>query len=286
MTNDYIFLGGQRIARRDASGNIFTYLADRLGSLRKMMEVASGGSSSTTAYDADFYPFGRENVFVSGTPIYKFTGKERDTESGNDYFGARYDSSTIGRFISPDPDNAGESDDDPQTWNAYSYVRNNPLNATDPDWLHCVVMPDGTYKDVGTDGQSCAEANSASQNNKPSSIVNGDETDQERIQDLAHQIAALTSARSLADLAQHGIGWAMTFEGGRGLLEIPGAINDALEAAQATKDRPELVRPSGRKMAQIIARLGIGHGNPEAAMKALSEVRSAAIARIIRESGS
>ena len=32
-----------------------------------------------------------------------FTGKERDTESGNDYFGARYYASTMGRFMSPDP---------------------------------------------------------------------------------------------------------------------------------------------------------------------------------------
>jgi len=32
-----------------------------------------------------------------------FTGKERDSESGNDYFGARYYSSAMGRFMSPDP---------------------------------------------------------------------------------------------------------------------------------------------------------------------------------------
>ena len=40
---------------------------------------------------------------------YKFTGKERDSESGLDNFGARYDSSSIGRFMSPDPENAGAS---------------------------------------------------------------------------------------------------------------------------------------------------------------------------------
>lgn len=38
---------------------------------------------------------------------YKFTGKERDSESGLDNFGARYDSSSMGRFMSPDPHNAG-----------------------------------------------------------------------------------------------------------------------------------------------------------------------------------
>ena len=32
-----------------------------------------------------------------------FTGKERDSESGNDYFGARYYAASMGRFMSPDP---------------------------------------------------------------------------------------------------------------------------------------------------------------------------------------
>jgi RHS repeat-associated protein len=60
------------------------------------------------------------------------TGKERDTESGNDYFGARYYASTMGRFLSPDPMNAGADESDPQSWNAYAYGGNNPLGAIDP----------------------------------------------------------------------------------------------------------------------------------------------------------
>ena len=52
---------------------------------------------------------------------YCFTGKERDTESGLDYFGARYYGSSMGRFMSSDD---GEDQDvqDPQSWNLYSYV--------------------------------------------------------------------------------------------------------------------------------------------------------------------
>jgi RHS repeat-associated protein len=64
---------------------------------------------------------------------HKFTGKQRDSESGLDNFGARFDSSNIGRFTSPDPGNAGASEDAPQSWNAYSYLENNPTNVTDPD---------------------------------------------------------------------------------------------------------------------------------------------------------
>jgi RHS repeat-associated protein len=62
-----------------------------------------------------------------------FTGKERDTESGNDYFGARYYASSMGRFMSPDP--MGGHLEDPQTLNRYVYVRNNPLSLTDPTGL-------------------------------------------------------------------------------------------------------------------------------------------------------
>jgi RHS repeat-associated protein len=60
-----------------------------------------------------------------------FTGKERDTESGNDYFDARYYSSAMGRFLSPDNPKFSEKSD-PQSWNLYSYVLNNPLSKTDP----------------------------------------------------------------------------------------------------------------------------------------------------------
>jgi len=81
----------------------------------------------------------------------KFTGKERDTESGLDYFLARYYSGAQGRFISPDEFAGGIVDPftgqqvgqpgplpyanivDPQTLNKYAYVRNNPLPYTDPD---------------------------------------------------------------------------------------------------------------------------------------------------------
>ena len=76
----------------------------------------------------------------------KFTGKERDSESGLDNFGARYDASSMGRFMTPDPlpwldwqrgnKEAREQFEDfianPQNFNMYSYVNNNPLNKTDP----------------------------------------------------------------------------------------------------------------------------------------------------------
>ena len=71
----------------------------------------------------------------AGTNYPFLTQKERDIETGLDYFLARYYSNLLGRFTSIDPDNAQgrENLNDPQGWNAYSYVGNNPLTRTDPD---------------------------------------------------------------------------------------------------------------------------------------------------------
>jgi RHS repeat-associated protein len=65
-----------------------------------------------------------------------FTGKERDAESGLDNFGARYDSSQFGRFMSPDPLLNSGRPSNPQTWNRYAYALNNPLNIIDPFGLY------------------------------------------------------------------------------------------------------------------------------------------------------
>lgn len=66
---------------------------------------------------------------------YLYTGKERDTESGLDYFGARYYGSSMGRWMSPDPSNLGVDIYMPQTWNRYNYAVNNPLTIKDANGL-------------------------------------------------------------------------------------------------------------------------------------------------------
>jgi RHS repeat-associated protein len=73
------------------------------------------------------------------------TGKERDSESGNDYFGERYYASTMGRFLSPDPVIiTPDRLKDPQQLNLYAYVANNPLRFIDPtgEILQCVGNAD------------------------------------------------------------------------------------------------------------------------------------------------
>lgn len=75
-------------------------------------------------------------------PNRKFTGKERDAETGLDYFGARYMSSAQGRFTSPDPLLNSGHPADPQSWNRYTYALNNPLKITDPTGLYNVDCGD------------------------------------------------------------------------------------------------------------------------------------------------
>jgi RHS repeat-associated protein len=65
----------------------------------------------------------------------KFTLKERDNETGLDYFGARHYGSTQGRFISADPFMGSGKSAIPQSWNRYTYCLNNPLLFVDPNGL-------------------------------------------------------------------------------------------------------------------------------------------------------
>ena len=94
--NEYIYFGGKRIARRDSAGNVLYYLADQLGTARSIAQVLAGQNAATLCYDADFYPYGGERTVVNICgQNYKFTGKERDSESGLDNFGARYHGSSL-----------------------------------------------------------------------------------------------------------------------------------------------------------------------------------------------
>lgn len=79
----------------------------------------------------------------------KFTGKERDSESGLDYFGARYYGSALGRFSSPDPEQASASLFNPQLWNGYSYSINNPLAYKDPDGRNPLLITAAVGAGVG-----------------------------------------------------------------------------------------------------------------------------------------
>ncbi len=125
---DYIYFGGRRLAMLDSSSAKF-YLGDQIGSARVIT-----WDNGTMCADSDFLPFGQElNYSNSCAQNYKFTGMERDAETGNDNFGARYYASNLGRFLSVDPVAlSSQKMADPQQLNMYSYVRDNPLKYIDP----------------------------------------------------------------------------------------------------------------------------------------------------------
>lgn len=103
----------------------YYYVKDHLGSVRMVIDEEGDISSAR-----DYYAYGdilREYV-IGNEEKYKFTEKERDSETGLDYFGARYFDSEVGRWTSVDP-----LADLYPGWSPYNYTANNPLNAIDPD---------------------------------------------------------------------------------------------------------------------------------------------------------
>ena len=128
-----IYAGSTHLAAYNNGTTYFTH-RDWLGTERVRSNI-SGAACDTISSG----PFG-DGQTISGscgdpTPMH-FTGKERDSESGLDNFGARYNSSSMGRFMSPDPIVVTKRRlTDPQRLNLYAYARNNPLRYTDPKGL-------------------------------------------------------------------------------------------------------------------------------------------------------
>jgi RHS repeat-associated protein len=125
------------------AGRLEWVVTDQLGTPRMIID-RTGSLSGVKRHD--YLPFGEEiGAGVGGRtagqgystgdgPRQKFTQKERDSETGLDYFFARYYAGTHGRFTSCDPVITGEEHIvNPQRWNAYSYVLNSPLGLVDPD---------------------------------------------------------------------------------------------------------------------------------------------------------
>jgi RHS repeat-associated protein len=133
-TAEYIFFGGKRIAMLPASGTPIYYVEDLLGTSRVITT-----NTGVVCYDADFYPYGGERPYTNSCPQnYKFEGKERDTETGNDDFGARYYSNRLGRWLSADWSNVPvpvpyANLTNPQTLNLYAMVADDPESFADLD---------------------------------------------------------------------------------------------------------------------------------------------------------
>jgi RHS repeat-associated protein len=135
INEEYVYFNGARIARVDRpSGAVHYYFSDQLSSASTITDPS--GNVQERYY---YYPYGGLVTSIgSDTNRYKFNGKERDTESNLDEFGARYYASTMGRFMTPDwaekPTAVPYAHyGNPQSLNLYSFVQNNPTTMGDPD---------------------------------------------------------------------------------------------------------------------------------------------------------
>jgi RHS repeat-associated protein len=139
-----VYAGDRHIATYFAGTTFFAH-SDWLGDQR--VNSAISGTVQNTCTNL---PFGDSlNCTGPANPL-DYTGKQRDSESGNDYFGARYYASSLGRFLSAD-DSGGDASpvpyaafDDPQSLNLYSYVLNNPLANVDRDGHLCDGLTEET----------------------------------------------------------------------------------------------------------------------------------------------
>jgi RHS repeat-associated protein len=142
LVSEYVFFNGKRVARRDADNTVKYYFADNLGSASV---ITNATGAMPPLEESDYYPYGGEIAITNGdSNHYKFTGKERDTESGLDNFGARFFTSNLGRFMTPDwaarPTAVPYAVfGDPQSLNLYTYVENAPVNRVDADGHYCVM---------------------------------------------------------------------------------------------------------------------------------------------------
>jgi RHS repeat-associated protein len=119
----YVYAGSQLIAEYTTSTTEFVH-GDHLGSTRLVTAM-----NQSIVDNLDYEPFGQTS---SSTITHKFTGKERDNESGLDNFGARYNASSMGRFMTPDSPSYSNHKN-PQSWNLYAYALNNPVTFRDAD---------------------------------------------------------------------------------------------------------------------------------------------------------
>ena len=133
LTATYVYAGGERLARV-AGGVVSYYLKDHLGSTRTLLS-----SAGTAAATYDYWPYG-EVLATGGTDAtpFKFTGHERDAESGLDFMQYRTYGPERLRFLQTDP--LGLKDPE---FSYYVYTGNNPVNRIDHYGLESTVVNGG-----------------------------------------------------------------------------------------------------------------------------------------------
>jgi RHS repeat-associated protein len=122
----YLSLNGHKFLEY-ANGTTCFFHADHLGTPRAQSNLSAAVVETWRAY-----PYGEQWQQSGGAgATHRYTGKERDPESANDYFGARYYFAGKSRWLSVDPESGDMNN--PQSLNGYGYVLADPINYMDPD---------------------------------------------------------------------------------------------------------------------------------------------------------
>ena len=163
-THTNAWAGGRIIATWDSSGIHFP-LTDPLGTKRIQTNYLGNPDEFCVTLPFGNPPGGgTQSCTGDAATEHLFTGKERDAESGNDYFGARYYSSTMGHFLSPDPKiMTARHLTNPQKWNKYAYVIDDPLMRLNPDGMDDYVVFRTVTSGTDTAAWAAAEKSITSQ---------------------------------------------------------------------------------------------------------------------------
>jgi RHS repeat-associated protein len=180
------------IVESSSTAKVSYVTSDHLGSPR----INTDANGTVTARH-DYMPFGEEistsqrtsGVGYAGDTVRKkFTGYEKDAEADEDFAEARYYSSATARFNSVDPLMASASIYEPQTFNRYAYVTNNPLNETDPSGS----TAQSTAGTLCPEGKTCDENGEVVEFNPDGSVLGGVVATVQSLPAAAEQVAVKT----------------------------------------------------------------------------------------------
>ena len=203
--------------------------ADALGSTRMVTDAAGNVFSRY-----DYLPFGEQllagnferttgqkyGLGSGDSNSVRFTGQLTDSETGLGYFGARYQSGAQGRFTSPDAPFADQDSAYPQSWNLYSYVRNNPLRYIDPTGRCSKAAGGYTDEGSGLFPGPCSGGTIGDSENNTNSVTVGVGRDEANLIMLRGIGESLSSPHQIATIVSEAGQGAMMLSSVRGLASL------------------------------------------------------------------
>ena len=129
------------MADEDSSGNVLWLLTDHLGTIRELVDYDDQADATSVVNHLTYAAFGRitGQSDPSHAPLFTFTGRESDTDSGLFYYRARWYDASAGRFVTEDPRGVADRNESERiAANVYKYAHNSPIMLVDPSGMQGV----------------------------------------------------------------------------------------------------------------------------------------------------